>query len=320
MALIHGCASEPPAAPSGPSVAQPAVQKAVSEASTTPEISLVVTCDFGKTIILEQTVEINHATTALEALTEAVQVETKYGGGFVSAIDGTGAEYEKATNTKKDWFFYVNGMASNIGAGNYILQNRDVEQWDFRNWGYHQFVPAMIGAFPQPFTGGFQEKHKPTIVACEPDFTEQAKAIVEKLHNMGATGVTVKECSDLTGIDREENNLILIAGKENPLIIDLNNAYKKLGFFAYFNGEKLVVLDDAGSVVREYLNNCGLIQATQNPWNPGGIGACESVIWLISGTDIGGIHAALDKLINSPDSLRHACACVIENGEVMKIP
>ena len=158
------------------------------------------------------------------------------------------------------------------------------------------------------------------IVACEPDFMEQAEAIVDKLNTMGAKNVTLKEFSVLTENDREENNLILVAGKENQLIIDLNDLYEKLGFFAYFDGKKLVVLDDAGSVVREYTNNCGLIQATQNPWNPVGIGACESVVWTVSGTDNGGIHAALDKLINDPDELHHACACIVENGRIIQIP
>ncbi|GAI85551.1 unnamed protein product, partial [marine sediment metagenome] len=36
-----------------------------------------------------------------------------------------------------------------------------------------------------------------------------------------------------------------------------------------------------------------LIQATQNPWNPKGIGACENVVWLVSGTDEAGVKDAI---------------------------
>ena len=81
-----------------------------------------------------------------------------------------------------------------------------------------------------------------------------------------------------------------------------------------------MTLDDTGNVAYEYKESYGLIQATQNPWNPRGTGVCENVVWIISGTDTEGILAAANVLYNTPDEIHNACACIINNGEVMKIP
>ncbi len=83
---------------------------------------------------------------------------------------------------------------------------------------------------------------------------------------------------------------------------------------------KIVVLDGAGNLSREYSQNCGLIQATQNPWNPNGIGAEENVVWMITGLDVDGVRSAAKVLINNHNELSYAFAIVINEGIIMKIP
>ncbi|MEJ2739170.1 MAG: DUF4430 domain-containing protein [Dehalococcoidia bacterium] len=316
--VCSGCATSSSTVPSytgEPQRAEPATETKPGEA-----ITLVITSGFGKNTIFEQTINIEKGTTAMEALTGAVQVETKYDGEFVSAINNTGPEYEKASGKKNDWFFYMNGIASNSGAGSYTLMNGDVEHWDYRNWGYHQFVPAVIGAFPLPFINGFQGNVRPTTVVYETEFQKYAEDLAMKLGNEGTTSISSIEYRAITDAAQKENNLIIIAGKDNVLITELNNSHKKLGFFTCFNGDSLVILDDAGKVAYEYEKGCGLIQATQNPWNPRGTGVCENVVWTISGTDSESILGAADILCNNPDKIRNACACIVINSEVIKIP
>jgi hypothetical protein len=321
-ALFYSCTPDLPDISPYSTETQPAEVKSTSEFELEPSIaiSLIITSDFGKNTVFEQTITIKEGTTAMEALTGAVQVETKYDGGFVSAINSTGSEYEKTPGKKKDWFFYMNGIASNIGAGSYTLRDGDVEHWDYRNWEYNQFVLAVIGAFPQPFTGGFNGNEESTTIVYETEFQAYAEDLAEKLGEKEPTSITSVEYGTITDTKQKENNLIIIAGKDNALITELNSSHKKLGFFVYFNGDTLVALDDAGNVAYEYKESYGLIQATQNPWNPRGTGVCENVVWIISGTDAEGILAAADVLYNTPDEIHNACACIINNGEVMKIP
>lgn len=284
------------------------------------EVSVVVTKDFGKEVLLKQTTGIEPGTTAMDALQMVANVETKYGGGFVSAINGVGSEYEGANKSKKDWFFYINGIASNVGARDYVLQDGDIEHWDFRNWSYHQFVPAIIGDFPQPFLSNHKGRVKPTVIAYEQQFKDRAQALAIRLKELGICEVSAVIYDQLSKVDREQSNLILLGSHDNVFISELNNAHKRLGFYAYFQEGKLVVLDAEGKVASEYGTSTGLIQATQNLWNPKGIGAGENVVWMISGTDADGVKEATGALINHHEDLWYAYAAVITEGKIVRVP
>jgi hypothetical protein len=282
--------------------------------------TVVVTQDFGRELILEQRVEIEADTSAMAALQMAADVETKYGGGFVSSINSISSEYGGANNSKKDWFFYINGVASNIGARDYILRDDDVEHWDFRGWSYHQFIPAIIGDFPQPFLNGYHDKHRPTLVVHEAAFSREAEALVEKMKGYGVAEVATIPCELLSDEAKENSNLIIIALPDNMLISELNSIHEKLGIYAYFEQNELIIPDAEGNMSVKYGEGYGLIQATQNPWNPRGIGSGENVVWMVTGVDVNGVRSAAEMLTNNNDEMCHAFAVVISDQTVVKIP
>lgn len=294
------------------------VQEAIQ---TEPDqVRVIATRDFGKELIFDKTVQIDAKATAMDALQKAAQVETKYGGGFVSSIDGISSEYGGADSKKKDWFFYINGMVSNVGAGDYVLKEGDIEHWDFRDWSYQQFVPAIIGSYPQPFLSGFRTSVSPTLVVYEATFHKEAESLVDDLKQMGVSQVSAVSADQLSKGSQEQSNLIIIAGPQNSLILELNRLHKKLGFYAHIEDGKVVVLDSAGKLSKQYDRDCGLIQATQNPWNPQGIGAGESVVWMITGTGANGVRSAANALINNRNELSYAFAAVLSEGITMKVP
>ncbi len=283
-------------------------------------VRIMATRDCGRELLFDTTFPVDAGITAMDALKKAAQVETKYGGGFVNSINGLSSEYGSANSKKKDWFFYINGILSNVGAGDYKLRQGDIEHWDFRDWSYQQFVPAIIGSYPQPFLSGFTSEAIPTVVACESMFQKEAESLQDNLKQAGVTQISAVSSEALSRESREQNNLIIIAGLQNSLISELNSLHKKLGFFAYSENGKVVVLDVAGNLSKEYGRNCGLIQATQNPWNPDGIGAGESAVWMITGTDPGGVRSAVSALINNRNDLDQAFAVIINEGAIIKIP
>jgi len=284
------------------------------------KVTVVVTQDFGRELILEQKIESGADTSAMAALQMVADVETKYGGGFVSSINGISSQYEGASQSKKDWFFYINGIASNTGARDYILRSGDVEHWDFRDWSYHQFIPAIIGDFPQPFQSGYQNKLKPTSVVYEEAFSAEAEALAKKLEACGITKVSAISYDLLSNEAKENSNLIIIATPHNMLISELNNAHKKHGFYAYFEQNTLISLDAEGNPSRKFVKGCGLIQAAQNPWNPKGVGSGENVVWMITGTDVNSVKSAAEMLITDNDGLRRTFSVVINGKELIKIP
>jgi hypothetical protein len=82
----------------------------------------------------------------------------------------------------------------------------------------------------------------------------------------------------------------------------------------------MIVLNSTGEAEREYTSGAGVIQATQNPWNPKGTGACENVAWLISGTDEDSIKSAVKALALHHNELRYAFGAVVQEGRIIKVP
>jgi len=294
-------------------------QPADTDNSGQSRVTVVVTRDFGKELILAEEVIIEDGTDAMTALKAVAEVETKYGGGFVKAIEGLSSEYEGG-NKKRDWLYYINGISLSLGAKDYRLRDGDVEHWDFRDWSYQQMIPAIIGAFPQPFLNGLRGEAKPTAVVYDTPLADEAAALAAILERRGVAEVLLTGAETLPDGVKEQSNLIILAGADNGLILELNELPKKLGFFARMEGGKITVLDGKGDPAGEYGAGWGLIQATQNPWNPKGVGSGESVVFMVTGSDAEGIKSAANALIDNSDGLGHAYAALVNNNDIVKIP
>jgi len=279
-------------------------------------VTVVVTRDFGRELILAGEVEIGEGTDAMTALQAVAGVETKYGGGFVKAIENVFSQEA----SQLDWFYYINGVSLSLGAKDYALGDGDVEQWDLRDWSYRQFVPAVIGAFPQPFLNGVRGEAKPTAVVYDAPLAEEAAALAAKLEEWGVAEVTLNGAETLPDGVKEQGNLIIVGGDESGLILELNELRQKLGFFAYFEEGTIIALDARGDPAGEYGAGWGLIQATQNPWNPKGVGSGESVVFMATGADENGVRSAARALIDNSDGLANAYAALVNNNEIIKIP
>jgi hypothetical protein len=280
-------------------------------------VRVIVSQDFGNELMLDKSAIVNDGTAALDALEKVATVETKYGGGFVEAINGIRSQYS-GSKVKKDWFFYVNGMSARVGGLSYKLRDGDVEHWDFHDWSFHAFVPAIIGDFPQPFLSGYQGKVLPTTIVYDEGFQEAAQHLINKLGKLGVENIHMAG-PESSAYSKKFSNLILLGTKGFEPIAELNKNYGKLGFFIHFAEDKVARFDLQGNQA-QYGSDCGLIQATQNPWNPKGIGACENVIWVVSGTNNAAVEDAAGALINHYEKFRYACAAVIIDGEVIKVP
>jgi hypothetical protein len=120
--------------------------------------SLWITRDRGATVLYEGEVEAGQ--TVMQALRSAVEVETRYGGRFVQAIDGL----EGSVAAGRDWFYFVNGVAADRGAAEYRLRDGDVAWWDHRRWIGEPEVEVVVGAFPEPFVHGYGGELRETVV------------------------------------------------------------------------------------------------------------------------------------------------------------
>lgn len=283
-------------------------------------VRVVATHNFGQELMFDETLEVPSGTSAMSALMKVAKVETAYGGGFVDAINGVRSGFTGGQSMKTDWFIYINGIQSNTGALDYKLHDGDIQHWDFHDWSFHHFIPAIVGDFPEPFRYGYRGIIYPTIIVYQDGWEGDARRVADKLNRLGIENVSIRGINKLQEDEKESCNLILLGTPDFPPIAELNQVWGRLGFFAHFQDGLLKVFDSRGEPAAEYDAGVGLIQATQNPWNPKGIGACESVVWLVSGTDEAGVKDAIHALVNRYTEFQYACAAVVANAEMIKVP
>lgn len=111
--------------------------------------TLWVTRDRGAHVVYSGTVPAG--LTAMQALDRKLDITTRYGGRFVQSINGV----EGSVTSRRDWFYFVDGVEGDRSAAEVKLRDGDVEWWDYRSWrGSAMSVPLVAGAYPHPFLRG----------------------------------------------------------------------------------------------------------------------------------------------------------------------
>jgi len=152
-----------------------------------------ITRDQGATLLERGTVPAG--LTALQGLDRLTRVETGYGGGFVTSIDGLSSSQLH----QRDWFYFVNGYESDRGAASYRLRAGDVEWWDYRSWRGREHVPVVVGAFPEPFLHGYDGKRRPAAIRFQPGLRTEALALarVVRARSIAPLGAPVAAAANL---------------------------------------------------------------------------------------------------------------------------
>ena len=112
------------------------------------------------------------------------KITTRFGGGFVQSINGLEGGGEGG---HVDWFFWVNGIESSVGAADYELSPGDHVQWDRRDWSATMRVPAIVGAFPEPFLHGTKGKRPPVRVECDDPGRGPCAEVKRRLERLGVS-------------------------------------------------------------------------------------------------------------------------------------
>jgi hypothetical protein len=120
--------------------------------------------------------EVPAGVTVLQALEREADVETRYGGRFVQAIDSV----EGSLSAGRDWFYFVNGYEADRGAAEYRVRRGDVVWWDFRAWRGRNEQPIVVGSFPEPFLHGYGGRTRPAAVRyADSSQAEHARALAK---------------------------------------------------------------------------------------------------------------------------------------------
>jgi hypothetical protein len=248
------------------------------------DVTLTVTRDYGTKTLVQKTDSIHESDNVLRVLDRSTDITTRYGGGFVQSINGLSGT--QSGGRSSDWFFYVNGIESPIGAAQYDLSGDDRVWWDYRDWTTAMRVPAVVGSWPEPFLHGIQGKRFDVAVRCRA--AQSACDRVEAaLKGAGATLASGGPAADA---------IVVLVGPWSAVRGDptgglLSQGPDRSGVFAHFVGVKKPLLDllnqqgqPAGSIGK----GGGLVAALRPGDGP--------PTWVVTGTDRRGVMAATTLL------------------------
>lgn len=290
-------------------------------------VDLTVTREFGAVKMTESSGEANESDTVMRFLEGKVDnLETRYGGGYVKSIDGI--EETQRGGHPYDWFFYVNGVESPIGAAEVSLKGGERVWWDMRDWSASAHVPAVVGSWPAPFTTGW-EGHAPVVaVECEGG-GDACGSVREALEGEGvklASGAPKGAIRVLVGpwakLRSDPAAALIEAGPaESGVYAEFapvrggaaggsTPAGRAAGGAASAGGWELVGLDENGKEARGFGIEAGLVAATRRFEGP--------PVWLVTGGTVGAVRAAAEAL--DADDLRDHYAVESEAGTVTPLP
>ena len=275
-------------------------------------VSLVVTRNFGDGRVGGVHADrVPGSETVMRFLSRSFSVQTRYGGGFVQAINGLSGQY--GAGRRIDWFYYVNGIEASKGAAAFALHRGDRVWWDRHDWSAAQRVPAVVGSFPEPFLHGREGKRLPTRIDCASGASAACDTVARELR---AVGVPAAQAALGTTFDPDTLRVVVgpwSAARSDPAARQVEGGPTASGVYARFDagGKRLVLLDATGRARRTYAAGAGLIAATR-------LGD-RAPTWVVAGTDAAGTAAAA-RAFADPSALSDRFAVAAVSGGVLPVP
>jgi hypothetical protein len=268
-------------------------------------VELTVTREFGREPVLQRSPEAKESDTVMRALESEADVETRFGGGFVHSIGGV-AEGERGGDPY-DWFFFVDGVESPVGAADVELKGDERVWWDYRDWSATNHVPAVVGSWPAPFTDGVAGKPHPVVLECA---------------GGGSACGTARDALEREGVKLSSGSptgaIRMLVGtwnrlREDPAAQLLEDGPAESGIYANFEAGSrygLEALDEDGSPAWRLGPDAGLVAATSRYGGP--------PVWLVTG----GTAAAVREAAAALDAahLRDHYAVAIAGGKETPLP
>jgi hypothetical protein len=271
------------------------------------DVELTVTQEFGSEPVLEATVGgLSESDTVMRVLEGKAEITTRYGGGFVQSIDGVEAEQDGGRS--HDWFFFVNGVESPVGAAEFELEGDERIWWDYRDWTAASRVPAVVGSWPAPLRGGYGGRAHPVVLECEGG----GAACGVARRKLAASGV------ELAGGAPQGAIRVLVGRwqklRSDPAAALLATGPAESGVYAEFEGAggatRLHGLDPTARDGRGFGPGAGLVAATRRYEAP--------PTWLVTGATVAAVLAAAEALDSA--SLRDHYAVAVEAGMTTPLP
>jgi Domain of unknown function (DUF4430) len=271
---------------------------------------ITVTRDFGHVKMGAVTPTVRSSDTVMRALQREFKVRTRFGGGFVQAIDGKAGGHEAGRPI--DWFYYVNGIEASKGAASTKLHRGDRVRWDLHRWGAAQAVPAIVASFPEPFLHGKGGERYPTRLECAPGAGAACGEVERRLDDQG---VVTGRSAFGTAITGDVIRVVVgpwkaVRGDEAAQPMERGPRVSGVFVKPAKDGGTFTLLDENGGTVSRLGAGTGLVAAVRRPR--------QAPTWVVTGTDAAGVGQAAQAL--TVRQLEDKWAAVVADGTVTGAP
>jgi Domain of unknown function (DUF4430) len=272
-------------------------------------VTILVSRDFGETHLQPPKDAAAGDGTVLELLRKDFDVRTGLGSS-VQEIDGV--SNGRADGRRADWSYFVNGIAASEKAVDRRLHPGDRVWWDHHDIQAAARVPAVVGAFPEPFLSGSQGKKLPIKLVCLGSAGRSCDEVERRLQNEDIDTLARSNLEQSVG-----EVLRVLVGTWRDVRKDiaaraLEYGPAKSGVFARPDpgGNRIALLDGRGATVRTLGPGGGLVAATTFTG--------QQPTWIVTGTDGVGVAAAAAAL--TEDELDGHFALAVEDGKGIALP
>jgi hypothetical protein len=272
-----------------------------------PVVSQRVSRDFGQKLLSDDgRTSLEGHETMLRLLREHHDVKQGEGGGYIESIDGLKLDTKNFDST---WAAFVNGIETDPAPSEYKLYPGDRVQWDLRYWYVTLDVRAVVSAFPETFTRGFNGDPIRWRVLCEKPASEPCRDVKRVLQRAGVPLGPAPEKPQYAGrvlVGRWEH------WRDRAWPSRIDEGAGRSGVFARFSpdGDELRLLDWKAHYRRSERGDVGLV-AAMRPTE-------ADFMWVVTGLNDAGVARAADAL--DPQRLRDAFALVVTPDGDQKIP
>lgn len=296
-------------------------------------VQLTVTREYGAVPVLERSVGAKESDTVMRLLEGQADVSTRYGGGYVRSIDGV-AEAQRGGDPY-DWFFYVDGVESPVGAAEVDVHGGERIWWDYRDWAATNHVPAVVGSWPAPFVHGVEGKPRPVVVECaESRGSFRTHTVRKEPRNGGEACAATRAALRREGVQlasgEPKGAIRVLVGtwswlRHDPAARLIEAGPAESGVYASFVGVRpfrgidrektnaayeLVALNQDGAEAERLGSEAGLVAATSRYGGP--------PVWVVTGGTAAAVRAAAGAL--ETKILRDHYAVAIEDGKATPLP
>ena len=281
--------------------------------SASGTVSVSITRDFGRVVLKQGTARPGQGWTAMDATKAVADVQTEYGGGFISGIAGLKSS---SGGVRKDWFYYVNGVLSGVGADQMRVRASDRIWWDYHQWNGGSYAPEAVGAYPAPFSLGYPGGGNTSTIVYGTGMESVAREVGAFLRKNGAS----LRFSGQAGSFRpgEAPAMVFLSFEEaqrtawvSAIMKDAGNT----GAFVTFDGGKLVPLDVSG---KEAPTGTALTAAIVSTGSGMGDGAPT---WLVLCEGRRGLDQAAGMLLSEASQLKMKIGVAVDSsGGIYPLP